>query len=80
MVLLPFFVSRWQPIRDAAHGQTKSVPGPAESRRSLKQKTEKESTEQRKHDAPQPQRPEVDFEGLVIVGIGAVIMKSPKSG
>ena len=42
------------------------------------QKTEKESPEQRKPDAPQLQKHEIDFEALVIAGIAAVIMKSPK--
>jgi len=45
-----------------------------------KQKTERGSPEQPKPDAPQTQKLEVDFEGLVIAGIAAVIMKSPKSG
>jgi hypothetical protein len=42
------------------------------------QKTEKESPEQRKPDASQLQKQEIDFEALVIAGIAAVIMKSPK--
>jgi transposase-like protein len=41
------------------------------------QKTEKESSEQRKP-AAQLQKLEIDFEALVIAGIAAVIMRSPK--
>ena len=73
----PFFVSRWQPIRDARMvEQVRSGSGGEQAM--AEQKTEKESPEQRKPDAPQLQKHEIDFEELVITGIATVIMKSPK--
>jgi hypothetical protein len=42
------------------------------------QKTKKESPEQRKPDAPQLQKHEIDFEALVISGIVAEIIRLPK--
>ncbi len=43
-----------------------------------KRKTEEESLAQRKPDAPQLPKVEIDFETLVAGGIAAVITKSPK--
>jgi len=43
-----------------------------------KRKTEEESLAQRKPDAPQLPKVEIDFETLVVGGIAAVITKSPK--
>jgi hypothetical protein len=43
-----------------------------------KRKTEEESPAQRKPDAPQPQKLEIDFETLVIFGIAAEMIRSTK--
>jgi hypothetical protein len=42
------------------------------------QRTEKESPEQQKPNAPQPQKVEVDFDALIIAGIAGVFIKSRK--
>ncbi len=43
-----------------------------------KRKTEEESLAQRKPDAPQLPKVEIDFETLVAAGIAAAIIRSPK--
>jgi len=43
-----------------------------------KRKTENESLTQRRPDAPQLPKLEIDFETLVAAGIAAAIMRSPK--
>src|SRR6266852_9774621 len=44
----------------------------------VKRKTEEESLAQRKPDAPQLPKVEIDFETLVAAGVAAAIIRSPK--
>ena len=70
-----FLISRWQNNRRERNVKMSASRG---AKPMAERKTEEESPAQPRPDAPQLQKLEIDFETLVVAGIVAVIVRSPK--